>query len=101
MAIRIQSNYLYNANGFLDERHVLAEKPEDLMGWFDKPEEEIIIIPDGFEIRVEGVWYVYEPTKEKNNITGYFHPRLTDDRIKDILPGVINVGRVIEYVEMY
>ena len=100
MAVNVQSNFLYNANGFLDERHTIVNKPEDLASWFDNEnEDEIVVIPDGFEIRVEGVWYVYEPMKEKNPVTGYFHPRLTDDRIKNLLPGVINVGNIIEYVD--
>ena len=102
MAIKLQSNYIYSGNDFLDGRQSMANSLDDLKNWFIKENpEEIIVIPDGFEIRVEGNWYVYDPKKEPNDITGYFSPRLTEESVKNLLPdGLIKVGEVIGTVDL-
>ena len=102
MAVKIQSNYTYTGNDFLDSRQSEAKTIEDLKNWFikDNP-EDIIVIPDGFEVRVGGDWYVYDPKKEPNDLTGYFFPRLTEERVKNLLPnGLIKVGNVLGTVNL-
>lgn len=102
MAVRLQSNYLYNSNDFLDSRQSEALTIADLRDWFNKEnEEDIIRIPEGFEVRVGGDWYTYEPNKEMDPETGYFKPRLTEESLKDLLPDVIRVGDTVGVVTMY
>ena len=101
MAVRLLSNYFYNGNDFLDSRQAIVNTVDELKNWFDKEPENIIYIPDGFEIRVDNTWYVYEPTKEPNNISGYFVPRITEDTVKELLPeGIVKINNIIGTIEM-
>lgn len=102
MAVKLQSNYIYNGNDFLDGRQSVANSLDDLKDWFNKDNpEDIIVIPDGFEVRCEGNWYVFDPNKEPNEITGYFSPRLSQENINTILPeGIIRVGRTLTEVKL-
>lgn len=100
MAVRVQANYLYNGNGFLDSRQDVAETTEDLKNWFNEEDsKEILRIPRGFEVNVDGIWYIYDPEKEENEKTGKFHPRVDKDQIKELLADMISAeetGIVVE-----
>ena len=102
MAVKLQSNYIYSGSDFLDSRQSMANSLEDLKNWFNKVNpEDIVVIPDGFEIRVDGDWYVYDPKKEPNDLTGYFSPRLTEEQVKNLLPkGLIKVGDVLGTINL-
>lgn len=102
MAVKIQSNYTYTGNDFLDSRHSEAKSLDDLKNWFKKENsEDIIIIPEGFEVWAEGNWYTYNPELGENEITGYFYPRLTEEKAKNLLPnGLIKVGNILGTVEI-
>lgn len=66
--IKIGTNFLYNSKNFLDLRQGEADSLEDLKTWN-------INIPVGFEVCVNGVWYVYNPDFE-DEITGHFKKRV-------------------------
>lgn len=103
MSVKLQSNYLYNGSDFLDQRQSYAKTTDDLKTWFDEKEdpEDIVVIPEGFEVRVEGQWYVYSPTRERNPETGYFHPRINEESVKDLLPeGLIKIGSVLNTINL-
>ena len=104
MAVRLQTNHFYNGNDFLDSRHSIANSTDDLLNWFiDKKPEDLIIIPEGFEVYLppsretddSGIWYIYEPNKTPNEITGFFHPRP-----KGIKEGFTYVGINKEFGEI-
>ena len=105
MAVRLFSNYLYNGNDFIDCRQGIATSIEDLKNWFDETKHKddggIIYIPSGFEVRVNDLWYTYEPKKEWRPDSGYFHPRLTEDIVKNLLPSDnIKVSEVLDTIEI-
>lgn len=75
MALNIGTNLNYQGEKFLDNRKNLVSRKEDLLNWN-------ILVPEGFEVFVEGKWYMYS----KNNsdpITGKFKER-NNDLIEDI-----------------
>jgi hypothetical protein len=63
--INIGTNLLYNGKNFLDLRQGHANSLEDLKTWD-------LNIPPGFEVCVNGEWYVYNPEFEEDEITGKF-----------------------------
>ena len=72
MAINIGSNYSFKAKRFLDDRQCSIQRKEDLKDW-NMP------VPEGFEIFVEGEWYIYKPVEEPDPITGYWFPRISQE----------------------
>lgn len=67
--IKIGTSFLYNGKNFLDTRQGEADSLEDLRAWN-------LNIPPGFEVCVDGVWYVYNPEFENDPETGYFRKRI-------------------------
>lgn len=71
MAVRISTNYLFNGVGFLDSRQGMATTLNDLRNWnFSE-----VAIPDGFEVCVDGVWYIYNSDYLEDSETGKFRKR--------------------------
>lgn len=68
MSISIGSNFLYQGKKFLDDRVEIVKKTEDLKNW-DIP------IPDGFEVFVEGSWYMFSSNNPDDPVTGKFKKR--------------------------
>ena len=66
--IKIGTNFLYDGKNFLDLRQGEADSTEDLKTWN-------INIPVGFEVCVNGTWYVYNPEFESET-TGHFKKRI-------------------------
>ena len=67
--IKIGTGFLYNGKNFLDVRQGEADTLEDLRTWN-------LNIPPGFEVCVDGVWYVYNPEYTFDSETGYFRKRI-------------------------
>lgn len=65
--MKIGTNFSYKGERFLDQRQGEATTKKDLLNWNT-------LIPKGFMVMVEGMWYLYDPTKIKDPETGYFHP---------------------------
>ena len=67
--IKIGTGFLYNGKNFLDVRQGSADSLEDLRTWN-------LNIPPGFEVCVDGVWYVYNPEYDPDPETGRFRKRI-------------------------
>ena len=67
--IKIGTGFLYNGKNFLDVRQGEADTLEDLRTWN-------LNIPPGFEVCVDGIWYVYNPEYTFDSETGYFRKRI-------------------------
>ena len=67
MAINIGSNFNYQGQTFLDGRQGEAKTLRDLLEWD-------ILVPEGFEVNVDGDWYTYD-TSYYSPITGKFKKR--------------------------
>jgi hypothetical protein len=94
MSISIGSNFLYQGKKFLDDRIEIVKKAEDLKNW-DIP------IPDGFEVFVEGSWYMFSSNNPDDPVTGKFKKRfgLSQDfgRSKDLsISQVTLTGKFLE-----
>lgn len=72
MAINIGSNYSFKGKRFLDDRQCIIQKKEDLKDWK-------MPVPEGFEVFVEGEWYIYKPSEKPNDITGLWFPRISQE----------------------
>lgn len=68
MSINVGSNFLYQGKKHLDDRQNKAKTIKDLKTWN-------IPIPDGFEVCVDGSWYVYDSRNSESEITGKFRKR--------------------------
>lgn len=80
MAVRISTNYLFNGIGFLDSRQGMATTLNDLKNWnFSE-----VAIPDGFEVCVDGVWYIYNSDYFEDSETGKFRKRASGSSGSDI-----------------
>lgn len=71
MATRLTTNFSYQAEDFLDARIRQAKTLEDLRNWD-------ILVPRGFEIVLDNVWYSYDPDYELPS-SGHWIPRVTSD----------------------
>lgn len=69
MSVSIGSNFLYQGKKFLDDRIERVKRISDLKNWS-------IPIPEGFEVFVEGAWYMYSSNNQDDPITGKFKKRL-------------------------
>ena len=67
MAINIGSNFNYQGANFLDGRQGEAKTLRDLLEWD-------VLVPEGFEVNVDGSWYTYDPAYN-SPITGRFKKR--------------------------
>ena len=72
MAIIITDNFGFRSNRFIDDRSGKASL-EDLKNWDFTTNP----LPDGFEVCVAGVWYVYNSSNETSETTGKFKERQT------------------------
>lgn len=68
MSINVGSNFLYQGKRHLDDRQNKAKTLRDLKTWS-------IPIPDGFEVCVDGSWYVFDSRNPDSEITGKFKKR--------------------------
>lgn len=68
MSINVGSNFLYQGKKHLDDRQDKAKTLKDLKTWN-------IPIPDGFEVCVDGSWYVFDSRNSESEITGKFKKR--------------------------
>lgn len=68
MSINVGSNFLYQGKKHLDDRQNKAKTIKDLKTWN-------IPVPDGFEVCVDGSWYVYDSRNSESEITGKFRKR--------------------------
>lgn len=68
MAINIGTNINYQGHEYLDKRQGLAKSESDLKNWST-------LVPNGFEVCVNGSWYVYDENNEVSDTTGYFRKR--------------------------
>ena len=71
MSTKIITNFTYNGPRFLDSRQSSVSKKEDLKSWDT-------LIPEGFQVYVEGEWYIYLPQLELDPVTGAFHKLFSD-----------------------
>lgn len=69
MSIKSGSNFRYNGPRFLDDRQSIPKNKSQLKTWE-------VLIPRGFEVFVDHQWYIYDPERGEDEVTGYFHPRL-------------------------
>lgn len=69
MAVNIGTNYSFKGKQFLDDRQGIIQRKEELKDWK-------IPVPEGFEVFVEGEWYIYKPNEEPNTVTGQWFPRI-------------------------
>ena len=89
MAIRVQSNYFFNGNGFLDSRQGKASTLQDLIDWdFEKD-----VIPEGFEVYVDGNWYTYDSSHYSED-TGKFKPRQASSKPEE-KENIIYEGKIV------
>ena len=72
MSLKIGTNIDYKAKRFLDERINLPSTLQDLKDWSTP-------IPEGFEVFVDGRWYVYRSTFEFDDTTGYWRKRIDNE----------------------
>lgn len=71
MATSIGSNFDYKGPNFLDARQGFPKSKKDLRNWS-------ILVPEGFEIYLDGNWYIYD-SNFNDPETGHFIPRFSDD----------------------
>ena len=101
MAVRITSDILLNGNTFLDSRQNRSSL-NDLLNW----DFEEVVIPDGFEVCVNGEWYIYRKPKEgeetvKDIQLGYFRKRDTSDDSENIVrEGLVFTGKTLGTIDM-
>lgn len=74
MAIVINDQYRLRQENYLDDRQGIAESVSSLKSW----DFENVPIPSGFEVFVDGVWYIFKVEFEEDETTGKFR-RVTDE----------------------
>lgn len=75
MAIIITDQYRLRQKNFLDDRQGLATSLQALRDW----NTSVNPLPDGFEVCVDGVWYVYSSQNPISGETGRFKLRNLDN----------------------
>jgi hypothetical protein len=82
MAIIITDQYRLRQKNFLDDRQGIAASTTALARWDDSTNP----LPDGFEVCVSGVWYVYNSQNLQDPYLGKFRLRTAtqDGRIDQI-----------------
>lgn len=68
MSINVGSNFLYQGKKYLDDRQNKAKTLKDLKTWN-------IPVPDGFEVCVDGSWYIFDSRNPESELTGKFKKR--------------------------
>lgn len=75
MAIIITDQYRLRQKNFLDDRQGLATSLQALKNW----DTSVNPLSDGFEVCVNGIWYVYDSKNPISGETGRFKPRNLDN----------------------
>jgi len=79
MAIIITDQYRLRQKNFLDDRQGLASDVSALKSW----NYSTVPIPEGFEVYVNGVWYIYNSSHTDDPVTGKFRSREEEHHIND------------------
>lgn len=79
MAIIITDQFRLRQKNFLDDRQGIATSLSSLKSW----DFLNVPIPEGFEVCVGGVWYIYKSSYTDDPTTGKFKKREDDLRIED------------------
>lgn len=91
MSAIIATNFSYKGEEFLDSRQNQCKRLSDLKNW-DTP------VPDGFETCIDGIWYIYDSSRE-NEETGHWFTRVSDSIDSDSYQRAISVGAVKDYAD--
>lgn len=81
--INIGTNFEYQGDLFLDGRQGEPQTTDDLLNWS-------IPIPEGFEVCLNKVWYVYDSIATPDPVTGKFHKRIDYEYPGSIIENWIN-----------
>jgi len=79
MAIIITDQFRLRQKNFLDDRQGIATSLSSLKSW----DFSTVPIPEGFEVYVNGVWYIYKSSYTDDPETGKFRSRLEDQGAAD------------------
>lgn len=93
MGIDIGTNINYQGEMFLDSRQGLPQSLNDLLNWD-------IAVPLGFEVCVNGEWYIYKGEEFWNIRTGHWEKRITltdytmeiNKLMAEVFPMTLTVG---------
>ena len=80
MAIIITDKFQLRQKNFLDDRQGIASSVSALKSW----NYSTVPIPEGFEVYVGGVWYVYRSSHPDDPVTGKFKTRTDSDGVNDL-----------------
>ncbi len=91
--INIGANFNYQGATFLDSRQGLPQTLDDLLNWD-------ILVPLGFEVCVNGEWYIYKGEDYWNMETGHWEKRITlkdytleiNKLMAEVFPATLNVS---------
>lgn len=80
MAIIITDKFQLRQKNFLDDRQGIASSVSALKSW----NYSTVPIPEGFEVYVDGVWYIYRSSHPDDPVTGRFKTRTDSGGIDDL-----------------
>jgi len=81
MSIIITDKIQLRQQNFLDDRiAAVASSVSALKSW----NYSEVPIPEGFEVYVDGIWYIYRSSHEDNPVTGKFKTRTDSDGVDDL-----------------
>ena len=80
MAIIITDKFQLRQKNFLDDRQGIASSVSALKSW----NYSGVPIPEGFEVYVGGVWYIYRSSHTDDPVTGKFRTRTDSDGVDDL-----------------
>ena len=80
MAIIITDKFQLRQKNFLDDRQGIASSVSALKSW----NYSTVPIPEGFEVYVGGVWYIYRSSHSDDPVTGKFRTRTDSGGVDDL-----------------
>jgi hypothetical protein len=80
MAIIITDKFQLRQKNFLDDRQGIASSVSALKSW----NYSTVPIPEGFEVYVGGVWYIYRSSHPDDPVTGKFKTRADSGGVDDL-----------------
>ena len=80
MAIIITDKFQLRQKNFLDDRQGIASSVSALKSW----NYSTVPIPEGFEVYVGGVWYIYRSSHPDDPVTGKFKTRTDSGGVDDL-----------------
>ena len=80
MAIIITDKFQLRQKNFLDDRQGIASSVSALKSW----NYSSVPIPEGFEVYVGGVWYIYRSSHPDDPVTGKFKTRTDSGGVDDL-----------------